>query len=123
MHAFNQAKAHEGNPIKAKLGMSSFLAWRLRTTAIVVYSQAYRRIGAKYPHQFDNREMITFYDCPGKVAPFREFPIRRDGTLFTAGKKQKKDRIVYKHTANGYEFCGVMTHQGAPTKSGFLECP
>ncbi|KAK3711652.1 hypothetical protein LTR37_009428 [Vermiconidia calcicola] len=88
--AFNQAKNKEPKGIKAKNG----------------------RV---YPEEFRNTpENLKFPDCPGASAPFREFPILRDGTLFMAGDDQDKDRIAYKDTGSGYNYCGVMTYQGAP---------
>jgi hypothetical protein len=84
--------------------------------------------GRAYPHKFDNNENLALPECPGVPGPYREFPIRADGTTFVDGTDPKTDRIVYKTqpgdglVPSGFKFCGVITHLGAQNNR-FLDCP
>ncbi|CUA72119.1 hypothetical protein RSOLAG22IIIB_10105 [Rhizoctonia solani] len=75
-----------------------------------------------YPHKFNNKEAFVYPNCS---PPYYEFPIMASGQIF-AGKNNKypdADRVVIGNRAgNSANLCGVMTHNGAPVKNGFLPC-
>lgn len=77
--------------------------------------------GSPYPHSFGNKEKLHFPLCPSGA--YLEFPIFPDGHEFSKKDKPEADRLVYEEKSAGvYKFCGLMTHDGAKEKNGFIEC-
>ncbi|KAL2194051.1 Ribonuclease/ribotoxin [Corynascus similis CBS 632.67] len=73
---------------------------------------------SRYPHRFNNRERLTF-DISG---PYEEFPILANGAVYS-GRAPGPDRIVFNPDYRGScVYAGAMTHTGAPTRNGFVEC-
>lgn len=88
-----------------------------------------KQIGTgKYPHQYNNRENIKFSaKCKGKT--LQEFPILEshkvyigteatpgpDRVVVTVSKRDKKGNV-------DVTYCGLMTHEGAKNKNGFVAC-
>ncbi|KAI0709658.1 ribonuclease T1 [Cerioporus squamosus] len=68
-----------------------------------------------YPHQFRNLERLAFPTCLG--ATLYEYPILTSGPY--RGGSPGADRVVYTSTG---QFCGCITHTGAPTRKGFVPC-
>lgn len=62
----------------------------------------------------------------GNVIDLQEYPIFRDGSDFTTDRDPELDRVVIARIANGAQYlyaqCRLMTHEGAPTRNGFVEC-
>ncbi|KAK7973261.1 hypothetical protein PG988_007395 [Apiospora saccharicola] len=86
----------------------------------------------KYPHTFNNDEDIKFSEqCKGK--DLDEFPILKDHNVFTGAEKNPDvapgtDRVVVavsnrdKKGNVDVTYCGMMTHEGAPVRNGFVAC-
>lgn len=86
----------------------------------------------KYPHQYNNRENVQFAAvCKGKT--LEEFPILSNHKVFTGSENNPAvapgaDRVVVtvsKRDKKGnvdVTYCGMMTHEGAPVRNGFVAC-
>ncbi|SPN99073.1 related to Extracellular guanyl-specific ribonuclease Fl2 [Cephalotrichum gorgonifer] len=71
----------------------------------------------KYPHRFNNREGLVF----ATSGPYQEFPIIASGNY--SGGSPGADRVVIDPAFQGScVFVGGMTHTGASTRNGFVEC-
>ncbi|KAL9716555.1 hypothetical protein Ac2012v2_001003 [Leucoagaricus gongylophorus] len=69
---------------------------------------------SNYPHQYRNFEGFSF-GCSGNT--YFEYPII-SGSVYTGGAPGA-DRVIYD---NNGSFCACLTHTGAPTTNGFVEC-
>ncbi|EKM84190.1 hypothetical protein AGABI1DRAFT_110753 [Agaricus bisporus var. burnettii JB137-S8] len=67
-----------------------------------------------YPHEYHNFEGFNF-GCSGST--YFEYPILTSGTY--NGGSPGADRVVYDNLDN---FCSCLTHTGAPSTNGFVEC-
>ncbi|TFK77282.1 ribonuclease T1 [Pluteus cervinus] len=67
-----------------------------------------------YPHQYHDYEGFPFPTCSGT---FYEFPIER-GSVYDGGSPGA-DRVIYDSRGN---FCACLTHTGASSNNGFVEC-
>lgn len=98
-------------PVRA-LSLHSIRDSRCRLTGVSI----------RYPvtHPFNNREGVDL--CNGSKGLI-EFPIVAGGGAYTGGVTPGPDRVIY-HTpeANVFEFCGTITHTGAPTRGAFVAC-
>ncbi|RPD58890.1 Ribonuclease/ribotoxin [Lentinus tigrinus ALCF2SS1-7] len=83
--------------------------------AVTAGAQAPPRTIGNYPHTFGNFERILFATCTGQT--LNEFPILTTGPF--TGRGPGPDRVIY--TSSG-QFCGCITHTGAPTAGGFVPC-
>ncbi|KAK3291986.1 Ribonuclease/ribotoxin [Chaetomium fimeti] len=73
---------------------------------------------SRYPHRFNNREGLTF----ATAGPYQEFPILSSGAVYS-GRSPGADRVVFNPDYEGScVYVGAMTHTGAPTRNGFVEC-
>ncbi|KAF9460153.1 ribonuclease T1 [Collybia nuda] len=67
-----------------------------------------------YPHQYHDFEGFLFPACAGE---FFEFPLKT-GTAYNGGSPGA-DRVIYDETG---DVCACLTHTGAPSTNGFIEC-
>ncbi|KAF8078802.1 ribonuclease T1 [Lyophyllum atratum] len=67
-----------------------------------------------YPHEYHNYEGFEFPNCAGT---FYEYPLR-SGTVYSSGSPGA-DRVIYDQTG---DICSCLTHTGASTTNGFVEC-
>ncbi|RDB29527.1 Guanyl-specific ribonuclease Po1 [Hypsizygus marmoreus] len=67
-----------------------------------------------YPHQYHNYEGFSFPMCSGT---FYEYPLKT-GSAWSGGSPGA-DRVIYDQTG---DVCSCLTHTGAPTTNGFVEC-
>ncbi|KAA1468072.1 ribonuclease T1 [Dentipellis sp. KUC8613] len=77
-------------------------------------NQAEGRGGGDYPHQYHDYEGFSFPSCRGE---FFEFPLERSG-VYTGGSPGA-DRVIYDEDG---DFCACLTHTGASSEDGFVEC-
>ncbi|TFY78334.1 hypothetical protein EWM64_g5679 [Hericium alpestre] len=70
--------------------------------------------GGDYPHQYHDYEGFSFPSCKGE---FFEYPIERSG-VYTGGSPGA-DRVIYDKDD---DFCACLTHTGASSEDGFVEC-
>lgn len=70
----------------------------------------------KYPHTFFNIEKIPVV-CAGR--PIKEFPLLPGGALYQKGTRPGTDRVLFDSAG---DFCGCITHTGAPVVNGFVKC-
>nr|AAB32829.1 RNase Po1=guanine nucleotide-specific RNase [Pleurotus ostreatus, fruit bodies, caps, Peptide, 101 aa] [Pleurotus ostreatus] len=66
-----------------------------------------------YPHVYNNFEGFSFSCTP----TFFEFPVFR-GSVYSGGSPGA-DRVIYDQSGR---FCACLTHTGAPSTNGFVEC-
>ncbi|KAK8069259.1 hypothetical protein PG994_005875 [Apiospora phragmitis] len=74
----------------------------------------------KYPHGYGNREEIKFSDkCKGKTLEesYTGTPPDpgADRVVVTVSNRDKKGNV-------DVTYCGMMTHEGAPVRNGFVVC-
>ncbi|KAH7930530.1 ribonuclease T1 [Leucogyrophana mollusca] len=70
--------------------------------------------GGDYPHQYHDYEGFSFPSCSGD---FYEYPLEA-GDTYTGGSPGA-DRVIYDE---GGDFCACITHTGASSYDGFVEC-
>ncbi|KAF8640826.1 hypothetical protein AX17_000475 [Amanita inopinata Kibby_2008] len=68
-----------------------------------------------YPHAYHDYEGFYFSNCSGT---FYEYPII-PGDIIYGGGSPGPDRVIYDDFG---DFCACLTHTGAPTYDGFVEC-
>lgn len=74
-----------------------------------------------YPHAYNDYEHFTFAHA---VAPYLEFPIMKNGSVFDGSTSPGADRVVLGSIAEDFSsavYCAVITHDGQ-RKNGFVEC-
>ncbi|KAL1964373.1 hypothetical protein VTN77DRAFT_7058 [Rasamsonia byssochlamydoides] len=67
-----------------------------------------------YPHEYKDYEGFNF----PVSGPYYEFPILADGSVYDGGSPGA-DRVVFN---NNGELAGLITHTGASSYDGFVEC-
>ncbi|KZT75078.1 ribonuclease T1 [Daedalea quercina L-15889] len=67
-----------------------------------------------YPHQYHDYEGFSFPSCSGT---FYEYPLE-SGEAYDGGSPGA-DRVIY--DSDG-DFCACITHTGASSEDGFVEC-
>jgi len=67
-----------------------------------------------YPHQYHDYEGFDFPSCNGT---FYEYPLESGNTY--NGGSPGADRVIYDDDG---DFCACITHTGASSKDGFVEC-
>jgi len=67
-----------------------------------------------YPHQYHDYEKFTFPSC---TSEFFEFPLK-EGSAYNGGNPGA-DRVIYDQAG---DVCACLTHTGAQSTNGFLEC-
>ncbi|KAB8228890.1 Ribonuclease/ribotoxin [Aspergillus alliaceus] len=83
----------------------------------------------KYPkpfHNYDNEVDMSRTMCAESEAVMHEFPILRNGKVFSKGMDPAADRIIVGSMDNGdgpkiWSICGLITHEGAD-KNKFVNC-
>ncbi|ETW87107.1 microbial RNases superfamily [Heterobasidion irregulare TC 32-1] len=70
--------------------------------------------GGNYPHQYHDYEGFTFPSCSGE---FFEYPLEHS-SVYTGGSPGA-NRVIYDEDG---DFCACLTHTGASSNDGFVEC-
>ncbi|PCH33916.1 Ribonuclease/ribotoxin [Wolfiporia cocos MD-104 SS10] len=67
-----------------------------------------------YPHQYHDYEGFDFSSCSGE---YYEYPLE-SGEVYEGGSPGA-DRVIYDSYG---DFCACITHTGASSYDGFVEC-
>lgn len=67
-----------------------------------------------YPHQYHDYEGFDFSSCSGT---YYEYPLEQ-GEAYDGGSPGA-DRVIYDDSG---DFCGCITHTGASSYDGFVQC-
>lgn len=103
-------------PLEGRAAKSCSCAGRSYSATVVQNGINEARDGGAdaYPHQYHDYEGFSF-GCSGST--YYEYPIV-SGSIYTGGSPGA-DRVIYD---NNGSFCACLTHTGASTTNGFVEC-
>ncbi|EPQ29272.1 uncharacterized protein PFL1_03027 [Pseudozyma flocculosa PF-1] len=76
-----------------------------------------------YPHSYYQYADEGIQLCCNSNGPYSEFPLVDNGPYYSTSDNYVSpgpDRVIYV-TATG-EYCATVTHTGAPTRNGFVQC-